>query len=225
MERASSAEQLRLVAELRADAYYAELASRNALPFPSRFLPAFRREFAERELRSLQLRTTSAVGASLRCACLVVLRESSAGPALLGCADVSWRAGPCSSDINGTLACEAHAYMDNLAVTPLERRQGVASSLVCSATRLAAEEWGAEEVHAHCHAQNHRARRLYVQLGFRAPVLAERRRDGLVVAAERMSGLLMLTAKVPLVPLAEREGGQRGSCGCGGADFGLSCVC
>ena len=50
-------------AELRADAFYEDLAERQALPFPKRFLPTFQREFAERARAPLML------GAPARLAC------------------------------------------------------------------------------------------------------------------------------------------------------------
>jgi len=98
LQRASP-EHLGQAALLRASAFYEEQALRGALPFPERFTDSFVREFAERELRSLHLRTESRVGNSCACVCLVAV---DCGGVVLGCADCSWKAGPCHSDINGT---------------------------------------------------------------------------------------------------------------------------
>ena len=102
--RAACASDLAAVAQLRASCFYETLREQQSLPFPSRFLPTFEREFADRELRSLQQRTQAPVGSSLACTCLVaVCRDTDA---VCGCLDVSWRAGPCASTLNGVCVAE-----------------------------------------------------------------------------------------------------------------------
>jgi hypothetical protein len=106
------------VAQLRASCFYETLREQQSLPFPSRFLPTFEREFADRELRSLQQRVQAPVGSSLACTCLVALSRDT--DAVCGCLDVSWRAGPCASTLNGVCVAEARTWLPLLC--PLTRR-------------------------------------------------------------------------------------------------------
>ena len=102
--RPACASDLPAVAQLRASCFYETLREQQSLPFPSRFLPTFEREFADRELRSLRQRTQAPVGSSLACTCLVALSRDT--DAVCGCLDVSWRAGPCASTLNGVCVAE-----------------------------------------------------------------------------------------------------------------------
>ena len=222
--QASTIEHLHAAALLRASCFYEEQAKWSTPAFPARFLPAFVREFAERELRSLQLRTEARVGSSLRCTCLVALDQDGA---VLACADCSLRAGPCSSDINGAAVPlgASYAYVDNVCVVEAARRRGLAKELVQRAAAVAREAYAASELLAHCHAQNDGARRLYAQLGFSVPRLDGREPGGsLERATERMRGLLLLRAPLPLAGQGLPLGGGLG-CDCGARDWGLTCVC
>ena len=114
--------ELEAVAQLRASCFYETLREQQSLPFPSRFLPTFIREFAERELKSLQLRTHNAVGTSLACTCLVAMLPNGAeGEDVVGCLDVSWRAGPCASTLNGVCVAEVRPWPVPALSTSLRR--------------------------------------------------------------------------------------------------------
>jgi hypothetical protein len=86
----------------------------------------------------------------------------------------------------------------------------------------------------HVHVANPGARALYARFGFVAPPLASSRQEGFARASDRMRGLLLLRAPLPL---RRAPGGRRavsaadalvtppGGCSCGGAEWGLVCVC
>ena len=63
--------EFEVAADLRATAFYEDLESRQALPFPPRFMATFHREFAQRERKALKLRTSRPSGQSLHCDCLM----------------------------------------------------------------------------------------------------------------------------------------------------------
>jgi hypothetical protein len=115
------------------------------------------------------------------------------------------------------------ADVDNVCVTSRLRRRGVASALVSLAADVAQAEFGARELHAHCHTHNDSARRLYAQLSFCVPQLHNSRQESLERASERMRGLLLLRAPLPLVTQQVRGPSQR--CDCGAQAWRLTCVC
>jgi len=180
------------VAKLRAEAFYTGLAERQELPFPPRFRGTFEREFASRELQSLERRLQAPVGNALETRCLIAVDPRS--NAVLGCLDVSLRRAEESST--------AFVYMDNVCVDPRERRRGIASSLLMAVSgavwslRAAA---GVEEILTHVHAENDAALALYERHGFVA-VVDERCED----AALRRDGesLELLCAPLPLATAA-----------------------
>jgi ribosomal protein S18 acetylase RimI-like enzyme len=59
-----------------------------------------------------------------------------------------------------------YPYLSNLAVHPDYRRRGVAQQLLCNCEETALE-WGFTEIYLHVLENNHGARRLYYQLGYR----------------------------------------------------------
>ena len=190
------------------------------------------------------------MGASLACACLVAVpaesdgdddyehgdrEDGEAGAPLLGCLDVSWKTGPCGSSINGQCVAEGEefCYIDNVCVAADARRAGVASAMLAAASQVAAS-YGGGCVLTHVHVANEGARALYAQWGFEAPPLDGSRQESFARASDRMRGLLLLRAPLPLLrtpPRARRRGllGQADAaapqCGCGGAEWGLVCVC
>ena len=85
----------------------------------------------------------------------------------------------------------------------------------------------AAHVLAHVHVHNNAARTLYARFGFTAPPLDVSRQDLTARATDRMRGLLLLRAPLPLPPKrrAPSGGGAAGPCNCGALDFGLRCVC
>jgi hypothetical protein len=135
----------------------------------------------------------------------------------------------------------AYAYLDNVCVAPEARRRGIAAAMLDVASRIASSEFSATEVFTHVHIANEPARRLYDQFGFSAPPLAASRQEPFDRAQDRMRGLLLLVAPLPLLRrsvdagpgnaggddgAAEVEAGaQPRKCRCGGVEFGLVCVC
>ena len=88
----------------------------------------------------------------------------------------------------------------------------------------------------HVHVANAGARALYAQWGFVAPPLAASRQDAFSRASDRMRGLLLLRAPLPLArapadrhrhPLSAADAlvAPPAACTCGGAEWGLICVC
>ena len=198
---AEEVEEFRVAAGLRAKAFYEDLEQRQALPFPSRFIATFTREFAQRELRALQDRTSNTTNQTRRCVCLVA-GLSKRG--IVGCLDLSERSGPCASQVNGVCVGvdENYVYIDNVAVNRECRRRGIASALL-EASSGCAIFWGASCVYTHVHADNVAARRLYHSYGFRAPkgkimseVISEAK--DLHWTSPRLAGLVLLRAELPL---------------------------
>lgn len=202
-----------------------------------------RRCALDQELRSLEQRTRGRAGASLACTCLVAVPADepahhagadSDGAALLGCLDVSWKTGPCGSSINGQCVAEGEefCYIDNVCVAAGARRAGVASALLAAASSAAAA-YGGECVLTHVHVANEGARALYAQWGFHAPPLDGSRQESFARASDRMRGLLLLRAPLPLqrAPARARRrllrtpDAHAAPCCCGGAEWGLVCVC
>jgi ribosomal protein S18 acetylase RimI-like enzyme len=59
-----------------------------------------------------------------------------------------------------------YPYLSNLAVHPKYRRQGIAQDLL-SNCEVTAREWGFSEIYLHVLENNHAARQLYYQAGYR----------------------------------------------------------
>ena len=212
--------EFEVAAELRATAFYEDLESRQALPFPPRFVATFRREFAQRERRALKERTAQPSGPSRRCLCLMS-RLPDLG--LVGCLDVSTRVGPCASQVNGVCVNEGeeYVYIDNVAVDAAARRRGSASAMLEASSDIAMS-WGAGVIYTHVHADNLAARRLYHAYGFRAPKgqsIADAMPPGKGAqwASPRLAGLVLLRAPLPLMQAAsEKAAAAVGDCTCGG---------
>jgi len=219
--------EFEVAADLRATAFYEDLESRQALPFPPRFMATFHREFAQRERNALKLRTSRPSGQSLHCDCLMA-RLPDLG--LVGCLDLSTRRGACASQVNGMCVQPGveFVYIDNVAVDQSARRRRAASAMLQAASDRAVQ-WGAPCVYTHVHCDNTAARILYHRFGFRAPAgtaLAEA--PAAVVkqwSSARLAGLVLLCAPLPL---RERPAGEAddGPCECGACfDRVDECVC
>lgn len=222
--------EFEVASELRATAFYEDLEARQALPFPPRFVATFRREFAQRERRALKERTAQPSGPSRRCLCLMS-RLPDLG--LVGCLDVSVRAGPCASQVNGVCVGdgEEYVYVDNVAVDSAARRRGSASAMLEASSDIAMT-WGAGFIYTHVHADNVAARRLYHAYGFRAPKgvsIAEAMTPGKGAqwASPRLAGLVLLRAPLPLMQAAsERAAAAIGDCTCGATfEDCEECIC
>lgn len=227
---AESFSEFSVAAELRATAFYDDLEARQALPFPSRFLATFRREFAQRECLALKERTAHFTGTLRRCLCLMA-RLPDLG--LVGCLDISARVGPCGSQVNGLCIPdnEEYVYIDNVAVDERARRLGSASAMLEASSEIALQ-WGAGFVYTHAHADNIAARRLYHTYGFRAPKgsrLADILPPGKVTpwVSPRLAGLILLRAPLPLVRQSPgNEDTTDCKCVCGAIfDNCEKCVC
>ena len=227
---AEEASEFEVAAELRATAFYEDLEARQALPFPPRFVATFRREFAQRERRALEERTSQPTGPSRRCLCLMS-RAPDLG--LTGCLDVSVRTGPCASQVNGVCVGEGeeYVYIDNVAVDAGARRRGSASAMLEASSDVAVR-WGAGFVYTHVHAENVAARRLYHAYGFRAPKGIPIKEaispgKGAQWSSPRLAGLVLLRAPLPLMQAAsEKAAAAIGDCTCGAKyDECDECVC
>jgi len=210
-----------IAANLRATAFYDDLAERHEMPFPPRFTPTFHREFAQRERKALRERTTRRVGPALESRCFMADCE---GLGLVGCLDVSVREGPCASQINGVCVPEgaSYAYVDNVAVDAAARRRGSAKLMMECASDWV-EERGITEIWTHVHCDNVGARRLYHAYGFRAPS-GSHPEQGLpnYFNGERLKGLILMRAPVPLVYEARVDA----VCGCGACFARVDeCIC
>jgi len=218
---AEDEEAFDVAAKLRATAFYDDLLERGEMPFPRRFAATFHREFAQRERRALQERTTRRVGQAIESRCFMADVD---GLGLVGCLDVSVREGPCASQINGVCVEKgaSYAYIDNVAVDASARRRGAARLMMESASDFVLER-GIAEVWTHVHAENIGARKLYHTFGFRAPTGAFPE-TGLpsYFSGERLKGLILMRAPVPLV-FDQRLDHE---CGCGACFENVQhCVC
>jgi len=229
---ATSEDDLEVVANLRATAFYDDLTERQALPFPPRFTPTFHREFAQRERKALAERMVRPTSACAKCVCLVAddsgehlvverLRNSSS--AVIGCLDVSIRHNPQSSSTryqstaagvvntndsiniyNSGPKTETFVYVDNVAVARRARRRGAAKALLEAASNEAIS-WGAREMFTHVHCENAAARRLYHAYGFRACV-PEVEENVLTGRGEGEDGVTTMTTTMASISTGNRFG-------------------
>ena len=229
---ATSEDDLEVVANLRATAFYDDLTERQALPFPPRFTPTFHREFAQRERKALAERVVRPTSACAKCVCLVAddsgehlvverLRNSSS--AVIGCLDVSIRHNPQSSSTryqstaagvvntndsinryNSGPKTETFVYVDNVAVARRARRRGAAKALLEAASNEAIS-WGAREMFTHVHCENAAARRLYHAYGFRACV-PEVEENVLTGRGEGEDGVTTMTTTMASISTGNRFG-------------------
>jgi ribosomal protein S18 acetylase RimI-like enzyme len=96
-------------------------------------------------------------------ACLVATTshtDSAQAIAIIGTAEVSQR--PCET---WQLFPHKRAYLSNLAVSPVHRREGVAQQLLTTCESIALN-WGFHRVYLHVMADNEAAQALYVQAGY-----------------------------------------------------------
>ena len=121
-----------MAAGLRANAFYEDLKERQVLHFPPRFMPTYIQEFKNRERSALQDRTSAPNGPSKRCLCLMARLPDKPETGLVGCLDVSVRAGPCASQVNGVCVGEGeeYVYIDNVAVDSDARRRQCGSAML-----------------------------------------------------------------------------------------------
>jgi ribosomal protein S18 acetylase RimI-like enzyme len=173
--------ELRQVARLRAEAYYASDTSR--------FAESFKRQFASQEADSLQHRTAPRAGRAPQCDCLVAVEgaagvgpdgsgdgsgdgsscsSSGGGGVVLGCIDIRVPQAATGLPASGVPAGEpSGAYILNVVVEESARGRGVGRSLMEAAMARAVRVWGAARLFTHVEADNDVASGLYRGCGFR----------------------------------------------------------
>ncbi|KAG2423292.1 hypothetical protein HXX76_015441 [Chlamydomonas incerta] len=158
MRKVQTLDELRQVATLRADAYYAENQSR--------FVGSLKKKFVEQEVESLQQRTsaTSKQGKPF-CECLVAVQADSS--TVLGCIDMRLPAAlngahPAGVPAEDTGGC----YLLNVVVREDVRGQGLGRAIMRAAMGRAVHTWGAARLYTHVEADNEVAYNLYAGCGF-----------------------------------------------------------
>ncbi|GLC54226.1 hypothetical protein PLESTB_000837200 [Pleodorina starrii] len=153
-----SLDELRQVAMLRADAYYAENQSR--------FVGSLKKKFVEQEVESLQQRTTitSRQGKPYS-ECLVAV-DSSSG-AVLACIDMRLPASLNGTQPHGVPQDDpSGCYLLNVVVREDVRGQGLGRGIMRAAMGRAVQLWGAGRLYTHVDATNEVAYGLYHSCGF-----------------------------------------------------------
>lgn len=151
-------DELRQVATLRADAYYADNHSR--------FVGSLKKKFVEQEMDSLQQRTsaTSRTGQPFA-ECLVAVDTGSG--AVLGCIDLRLPKALNGSHPQGVPEDDPHGcYLLNVVVREDARGQGLGRGIMRHAMGRAVARWGARQLYTHVEADNEVAYRLYKGCGF-----------------------------------------------------------
>lgn len=148
--------ELRQVARLRAEAYYADDRSR--------FAESFKRQFASQEVDSLQHRTVPRNGRAQQCDCLVALDTSGL---VVGCIDIRVPQTATGMATSGVPPGEpSGAYILNVVVSEHVRGRGVGRRLMRAAMARAVRVWGATRLFTHVEAGNEVASVLYRSCGF-----------------------------------------------------------
>ncbi|EFJ52658.1 hypothetical protein VOLCADRAFT_120146 [Volvox carteri f. nagariensis] len=151
-------DELRQVATLRADAYYAENQSR--------FVGSLKKKFVEQEVESLQQRTTilSRQGKPYS-ECLVAI--DSASGAVLACIDMRLPAALNGTHPHGVPQDDpSGCYLLNVVVREDVRGQGLGRGIMQAAMVRAVQLWGAGALYTHVEADNEVAYKLYHSCGF-----------------------------------------------------------
>ncbi|KAG2447633.1 hypothetical protein HYH02_007551 [Chlamydomonas schloesseri] len=159
MRKVSTLDELRQVATLRADAYYAENQSR--------FVGSLKKKFVEQEVESLQQRTsaTSKQSGTPFCECLVAVEAGSS--TVLGCIDMRLPAALSGAHPAGVPADDTGGcYLLNVVVREDVRGQGLGRAIMRAAMARAVRTWGAQRLYTHVEADNEVAYNLYAGCGF-----------------------------------------------------------
>ncbi|KIY93830.1 hypothetical protein MNEG_14131 [Monoraphidium neglectum] len=173
--------ELRQVARLRAEAYYADDRSR--------FAESFKRQFASQEVDSLQHRTAPrGPGRAPQCDCLVAVDGAGL---VAGCIDVRVPQAETGLPASGVPAGEPRgAYILNVVVAEHQRGRGVGRQLMRAAMARAVRVWGATRLFTHVEAGNDVASGLYRGCGF-----SEHSGSGALEGATTLGRLLLLVAE------------------------------
>lgn len=150
--------ELRQVARLRAEAYYADDRSR--------FADSFKRQFASQEVDSLQHRTVPRGGGrAQQCDCLVAVSQETG--LVVGCIDIRVPQAATGLAASGVPPGEpGGAYILNVVVDEGARGRGVGRRLMRAAMARAVRVWGASRLFTHVEAGNDVAMGLYRGCGF-----------------------------------------------------------
>eukprot|EP00198_Chlamydomonas_reinhardtii_P009711 XP_001699048.1 predicted protein [Chlamydomonas reinhardtii] len=186
MRKVSTLDELRQVATLRADAYYAENFSR--------FVGSLKKKFVEQEVESLQQRTyaTSKQGTPF-CECLVAVEAGSS--TVLGCIDLRLPAALNGAHPAGVPAGDtAGCYLLNVVVREDVRGQGLGRAIMRAAMGRAVHTWGAARLYTHVEADNEVAYNLYAGCGF-----AKHSTDVRYEAETKLGQTVLLLADAELV--------------------------
>ncbi|KAI8472700.1 MAG: acyl-CoA N-acyltransferase [Monoraphidium minutum] len=185
--------ELRQVARLRAEAYYADDRSR--------FAESFKRQFVAQEVDSLLQRTAPRAARAPQCDCLVALDASGR---VVGCIDVRVPAAATGMPAAGVPAGEAGgAYLLNVVVDEDARGRGVGRALMRSAMARAVGVWGAARLFTHVEAGNDVAAALYRGCGF-----TDHSGTGGLAGATTLGRLLLLVAEAEGVDTSVASGGE-----------------
>ena len=210
---ASGLLELRQVARLRAEAYYADDRSR--------FAESFKRQFAAQEVESLQHRTAPRGGRAPQCDCLVAVDASPDGGAgsglVVGCIDIRLPQAATGAPASGVPADEqpGGAYLLNVVVDARARGRGVGRALMRAAMARAVGVWGATRLFTHVEAGNDVAAALYRGCGF-----AEHSGSAAYDGAAVLGRLLLLAADASAVTAAELDGAAAAAAAGAGAGNG-----
>ncbi|GIL45169.1 hypothetical protein Vafri_2495 [Volvox africanus] len=181
-------DELRQVATLRADAYYAENQSR--------FVGSLKKKFVEQEVESLQQRTSimSRLGKPYS-ECLVAVDASSA--AVLACIDMRLPAALNGTHPHGVPQDDpTGCYLLNVVVREDVRSQGLGRGIMQVAMMRAVQVWGARRLYTHVEADNEVAFRLYHSCGFQ-----QHSADSKYEAATKLGQTVLLWAPAEGAPL------------------------
>ncbi|KMT09733.1 hypothetical protein BVRB_6g131790 isoform A [Beta vulgaris subsp. vulgaris] len=163
---------------LRAEAHWESVSD-------VRHIDAFKRKYAEQEFYALKRRCSGLDGNSLKCFCLVAVKEEknvrrTVLNSVVGTLDLSIRQFLRGETYPGEVKrssrflasqepFDAHkyAYIANVCVTKFARRQGIASNLLHLATDVAIAS-GMKQLYVHVNLDNKAAQELYTKANFKA---------------------------------------------------------
>ncbi|ONH97593.1 hypothetical protein PRUPE_7G199400 [Prunus persica] len=167
-------EELWTAAWLRAESHWEDRAN-------DRFADSYKRKFSDQEFNAIKRRRKGEYGQ--KCSCIITVRKEPKNvkytvvKSVVGTLDLSIRylldgetfpgereKAPPFCSISRTQS-NRYGYISNLCVSKAARCQGIASSMMHFAIRLALLE-GAEQVYVHVHRKNKPAQELYRKMGF-----------------------------------------------------------
>ncbi|GLI66022.1 hypothetical protein VaNZ11_009727 [Volvox africanus] len=181
-------DELRQVATLRADAYYAENQSR--------FVGSLKKKFVEQEVESLQQRTSIMSRQGKPYSECLVAADASSG-AVLACIDMRLPAALNGTHPHGVPQDDpTGCYLLNVVVREDVRGQGLGQGIMQVAMMRAVQVWGARRLYTHVEADNEVAFRVYHSCGFQ-----QHSTDSKYEAATKLGQTVLLWAPAEAAPL------------------------